>query len=161
MTNNKGNFISGDRGFPLPIIVAILVVLIILLIGGGFFHRSHKERAYKAVQDALTSVGKLKSNQIADWRRKLIGNATLIAQSPFMANAMVKLLSAPHREMSELIKGRLLSIKENFHYDDMLVVDLEGNVRFSLSGEMQLHKPCFLDVCSKLKNASGPITQEE
>jgi two-component system, cell cycle sensor histidine kinase and response regulator CckA len=130
---------------------AILVFTgLVLLIGGAWFYQNQKLRIEKEVYSNLEAIAKLKVDQIVNWRKDLIADASVISESPFMSEAVERVIQKQEVLDIEKMKARLHSVQHHYQFYNILLVDASGESRFSLSGRLI---PVHLEARQKLVEA--------
>ena len=126
-------------GSPPParwLLAILLLILLILGYGGITLYKFERDRQIKQVGDQLRAVSALKSRQIQEWRNERIADGQVMAENTDFTTAVDTLLHGKTQQAASLrkIRERLQSFQDNYHYQDILILDDAGNVRFSLSG---------------------------
>ena len=119
--------------FPRWLIAAFTLVMLALLAGGVWFYRAQEQRLQQEAKAQLESIAQLKVDQIVTWQAERLGDAGVIMDSPFFVEAVPRWLADPQPADTEQILPRFRS-REYYNYNDVLLVDADGNVRLSLSG---------------------------
>jgi PAS domain S-box-containing protein len=169
------------RRFLIPLAIASLTTIAVVL-GGAWFYRDQQQLVRKEVEKQLSSIARLKVDEIAVWRKDLINDVGRLAENPFFTETAARLLADPNAEADEILYDVLRLFQKNNDYDDILLVDSEGAVRLSLIKSEMNHwtgthaltaalrdqKPVFIDLYTRetdekiLFGALAPIfTQNE
>ena len=142
------------------LIAALALVLSILAGGGYLLYLTEKETQLRQISEQLHSIGELKSQQIQEWRRERIADGQVLAESRQMAAMVDRFFQAKTRgtaSEAELCE-QLESIRKNYRYQDILLIDDEANLRLSLSGRQpkRLHDTIFfaIEVAQSLGQAN-------
>lgn len=115
--------------------------LLILLTGGVWFHRSQERHLRAGAEEDLAAIARLKVEQIAQWRAERLGDAALVAESPFVAGALRRWLSDPQPGLSGNILVHFRFLQKHYQYRNVLLVGADGRVQLSLTGGTgQLHE---------------------
>jgi len=127
-----------DHATPPPAVPRVLLALVgVVLVGifaGGFWlYRGQEAYHRHAVAENLAVVGRLKIDQLVQWRKERLAEAAFIMEGPFFIENFPAML-AGSEEASERLRGRSRAISKRLGYQDVFLVDPGGAVRFSLSG---------------------------
>ena len=121
------------RIFPRWLLAALVLAMLVLVGGGVWFYRIQEQLAQQQAEKDLLAIAKLKTAQIVNWRAERLGDAGVIMRSPFFIKAAVQWLADPHSVDVEQILTRFRSLRDNYHYRDVLLADATGQVHLSLS----------------------------
>jgi len=160
MQTNSDSCQEQQGGLPRWVVAALLSTLMMLLAGGAWFYAVQERELKQQAEDDLVAVARFKVDQIERWKRGCIGDATVIMDSPFLAQGIEHFLKGPNAVNGRDLRARLQSLKTNYLYSDVLLVDAEGKTRLSLSGHDDVHlnldhtlerasaerKPVFTDI---------------
>jgi PAS domain S-box-containing protein len=114
------------------------LIIVALLAGGAWFYHVQKQTIIAAAEQELTSIARLKVNQIASWREDELESAGTFAAYPFLLEHAAALLASPTGKATRELRDLLQMIQQEDHYVDILLVDLAGRVHLSLSGNVKL-----------------------
>ncbi len=81
--------------FPRWPVVGLGLVFVGLLAWGIWFYRVHEKRLRHEAETALETIAQLKAGQIAAWRAERLGDAAVIAESPFFIQAVAGWMVQP------------------------------------------------------------------
>jgi two-component system cell cycle sensor histidine kinase/response regulator CckA len=145
------------KSFPRWLIVAFGLTMLALIVGGYWFYL-YQEQAFRENTEAnLQAAAKLKVNQIAEWRFEKLRDAEAFTASPLLTDAVDRWLANPQPDLAEKILSQFRSIKEIFHYLDVMLVDRDGQVRLGLSNHHgALHEEAAHSVVEALREG-GPV----
>lgn len=116
-------------------IVALLMLGVLL---GGVVLVRHEERTLRQeAENQLEAIAELKANQIAAWRAERLGDAMTLMESPFIGPSLAGWLATGDPAEAARLLEQFRSLKEHYGYDDILLVDAQGNVRLSWSGALK------------------------
>lgn len=132
------------------LMAALMLVLLVVLAGGGWFYRAQEQHLREDAEEDLEAIAQLKASQIVSWRAERLADAAVLGHSLFFIEGTVRWLAEPQAELEEMILARFQALHEYYGYDDILLVDMEGRVRLSLSGQ---HGPLAEEVAQTLSAA--------
>lgn len=134
---------------PRWILIILATVLSVLLLAGVWFYQSQRDSLRQVIIRDLSAIAQLKVDQLASWRSERLGNAELIMNSGPLLAAAANVIADPQSESRQLIRSRFLSFQANHNYDDVVLVNLSGEILLSLAERTQALSDC----CLKLFNA--------
>ncbi len=120
---------------PRGLLASSTVLLCILVAGGVWFFLTQEQQLRHKVEIELQSIAQLKVKQIVQWREELLVDAQVITENPFVSNTVTRWFSSPNPETADQILAWFRSLQNNHHYTDVLLVDPQGRVQLSLSGQ--------------------------
>ncbi|MEW6288935.1 MAG: GAF domain-containing protein [Thermodesulfobacteriota bacterium] len=137
----EGSGSNEPRYFPWWLVMMFVAGLLILLTAGVWFYRSQERHLRAGAEEDLAAIARLKVAQIAQWRAERLGDAAVVAESPFVAGALRQWLSDPQPDLSGNIQVHFRSLQKHYQYRDVLLVGADGRVQLSLTGGTgQLHE---------------------
>lgn len=115
---------------------ALLLIFAILGTGGYLLYQNEGRNQLKHVSEQLRSISELKSRQIVEWRQGRIADGQVLAENRQLIAAVDALFQSKTEQVDKLsaLHQQLQSIKDNYRYQDILLIDNEANLRISLSG---------------------------
>jgi len=126
------------RGFGWGLGAALLAIVAVVGTLGFLYLKRVDAAAREAVRDNLEAVAELKVRQIVNWRAERLGDANVLMESPFLAEAVARWLANPQATNNEPLLIHFRSLQTHYHYRDILLADANGHVRLSLSGHRGL-----------------------
>jgi hypothetical protein len=117
------------------LIACSAVLLLILIAGGTWFFLSQEKHLRHKVEGELQSIAELKVNQIVQWREELLADARVISENPLLTTPLSQWLASPTPSSAERMLTWFGSLQNNLQYTDVLLVDPQGQVLLSLSGQ--------------------------
>ncbi len=126
--------------FPLPGLVLLCVAAVsAFAVGGLWFLRIHERSHERDAGNYLTAVAQYKEAQLSAWVRDQKEDALALQESlVFMAHA-TSALENPESPVPQSLEDFLHYVAVSHDADDVVLVDMEGRVRFSLQGTRQIH----------------------
>ncbi len=122
----------------LPPYLILLVIMLVIIVGGLWYYREQKEALMRESGGKLTAIARLKANQISAWRADQLAEGKEWMSSIFFIQELKRWLADPSPETTEQIRLQLHSIQARYNYVDILIVDRDGKMLFSLRGHMQM-----------------------
>ena len=139
--------------------VAILSLIVpAVLIGGAWFYHDQEQSIRIGVEKQLTSIARLKVNQIVAWRAERLADAAVLSESPFLAQAVARFMADPRSEVAEELRRRFRSLQNQYHYTDVLLVDPEGQVRLGLTENSDGHRADTASLTAALRDRKPVFT---
>ncbi|RKT45769.1 bifunctional diguanylate cyclase/phosphodiesterase [Thiocapsa rosea] len=134
------------RRLGLRLAVGFLIIALLPLAGLAWFYLHTFERALTAtVLQNMTSIADKKADQIDDYINERLADARSFASQAQVREALSALVAADRRanraaipNPSTIERTELAKLGERADYHDVLLIDEEGDVVFSLRGEADL-----------------------
>ncbi|MBI5482179.1 MAG: GAF domain-containing protein [Deltaproteobacteria bacterium] len=116
-------------------LIALLGALVLaLVVGGTWLYRSQRGSHQREAAHGLQAILRLKADQIAAWRAERLGDAAVLMDSPFLAEAVPRWLETADPAARERLQDRFRATQQARRYHDVLLVDGGGQVRLSVRG---------------------------
>ena len=148
-----------QNSFPRRLMAALAVVLLVLAIGGIWFYRAQEQQLQQHAEDELRAIAQLKVAEITAWRSERLGDAALLTNDPFFTEGVVRWMVNPQAGQTEQILTRFRVLQNLYHYYDVLLVDGDGQVRLSLSGQLHsLHEEALQALTTALHDRQPVLT---
>jgi PAS domain S-box-containing protein len=119
--------------FPRWLTIAVIVVALGIAAGGWLFYTDQNHAARHNVEDDLLAIGHLKAEQIANWRAERLADAGLIVGDPSSNTLITRWLALRQSADAAEIVVWFRTLKEQYHYANVQVVDAGGVVLIDLS----------------------------
>ena len=129
---------------------ASALAILTLLCGGAWFYSAQQRHFRQEVERNLQSVGQLKVDRINDWLEERLGDASVLVERPHFVETAARWLRDPQAEDAEELLVQFRSLQGHHHYEDVMLVDVHGQVRLSLNGR---HGPLPQDAAKTLAAA--------
>ncbi|MFW6181988.1 MAG: PAS domain S-box protein, partial [Spirochaetota bacterium] len=108
------------------------------------FVRAQREDLRREAERGLSMVARLKREQIDKWRSERLGDAAVLMDSPFFVRGASGWLSSRREEDAAYILAWFESLRRNYAYHDVLLVDAGGRVLLSIGGHAGvLHEQAY------------------
>jgi PAS domain S-box-containing protein len=134
------------RTLPWHLIVIFLLLGIGIGTSGYFYYKNQKEHIRRYAEKELSAIADLKVNQIVNWRKERLGNATTVFRSPFVASGIHNWLKNPSDPtLRQGILNWMMSFRKTYDYESVILLDSKGNLRLSVSERKTLD-------CSHIQN---------
>ncbi|MFZ5570787.1 MAG: PAS domain S-box protein [Thermodesulfobacteriota bacterium] len=119
-------------------------LMLLALAGGTWFYRSQGLAMRGAALEELQAIGRLKTDQIVNWRDEMKEDAALLMANASFSRDLADCLEHPRMEAMEVVLQYLHFLREHEQYADVLVVEPEGRIRFGLDQTSgRLHEEAF------------------
>jgi PAS domain S-box-containing protein len=141
------------------LVAAIIIVLFVITAAGTLLYQSQEWQIKDGVTRDLTSIALLKTDQIAAWREDRLNDARSFSSSPFFIDGVDHYLTYGDEESGEKILERFRDMNVTPVYDNILLVDPQGNVRLSLDPTITSIQPTILaQVNASLESGNDVLT---
>ncbi len=114
-------------------IITASTIITIAIIAYTLLSYNTRERL-KEIEINLNSIADLKAAQVSDWLNERLDDARTIQNSPNYRTVNTFLQTPKNRALEKEIKDWLYSIKNQFEYEDIWLLDKNYNVSLSLNG---------------------------
>lgn len=146
--------------FPRWMKAALVMAFMALLAGGWWIYCVQVRQLRQQAEAQLTAIAELKVRQIVEWRKERLSDAAVLAESPFLTEAIAQWLADSRPELTQEIQSRFRSLRAHYHYDDVLFAAPDGQVRLSLSGVAgALHGEAALAVAATWRDHKPVLTE--
>jgi len=115
------------------IALLIFLSLAILLSGFSIYHMAAKHEKIEK-QSELSAIADLKVQQIENWRKERMGDAASI-QNPIISRSIHEFLENPSAEHRQDILAWMISIRDAYHYENVILFDRQNKIRLSIDGK--------------------------
>jgi PAS domain S-box-containing protein len=117
-------------------VVALILVASLVGLGGTLYYRAEQQQWLSQAGEQLRAISELKSRQIREWRQERLADGQVLANDNELIAAVDRLLQTRKGQAADevALRRRLQAVMDNYHYQDVLIYDNEGNLKMSLSG---------------------------
>jgi PAS domain S-box-containing protein len=116
----------------------LAVPFLALLVGGLWFYHAEETSARWRAEQQLASVAHLKAAQFNAWRNERLNDAAALTEDAMLARVIADSFAKESDHESDYDAGalprRLREIGEHGRYAEVALIDVDGRIRFSLSG---------------------------
>ena len=133
----KLRFDKSEKGYPIVsalvkkdktlgrILVIIYVTMLVgLITAGGFYYSNYKEQYRNEIGKQLTAIGKLKSEEISNWRKERLGDGEILYKNYVFSALVKRYFNDPNdKEARVEIEQRLNSMQTAYKYDKIMLLD--------------------------------------
>jgi len=136
----KGRGISGVfkhklKPLPWPLLLVFLFLTAAIAVSGYFYYQKQKKDVFHEQIAQLQAIAELKAANIQHWLGERMGDARLIAENRILTTELLAFLrdrsAGPRRES---ILGWMESLRNNYHYQNVLLLDGSGEMVLALAG---------------------------
>jgi len=122
-------------------LIVLVVALAAAYAAGGALWLVHQERKLRGERFAdLASIGRLKAEAVAAWRRERLADAAVLTADPAMAADAGALSGDPRSPARARLLARLGSLREHYGYADVRLVAPDGTVLLGLAAADGVHR---------------------
>lgn len=129
-----------------------------LVVGGVWFYRQQTRIIRQHQVDELSSIAQLKIEQINYWIQERLIDARMNAASPFIIQAVSRLLEDPDDPaLQSQLKARLRLVVDLENYEGVYLTDPEGQVLLSFDPTRSVLEPEARQLAVMAAHLSTPI----
>ncbi|MCX6689866.1 MAG: PAS domain S-box protein [Methanoregula sp.] len=144
---------------PRGLIIVIVILFIAIIAAGLYFYQSQEHQIKDSVTTDLSTIATLKANQITAWREDRLYDARGISSEAFFSEGANHFLIYGDNESRENILSRFYEMNTSPYYDNVILVDPQGNVRLSLDPAITSLQPSVkAQVNESLKSGDAVLT---
>ncbi len=119
---------------PRRIIAVIFLVFLGLAAAGAGFYLSQWRQFSRSAESELSTVARLKVDQISAWREDQIEDAALLAEYPPFVHALEMIVAGRKDDLAGRLTTLLTFYQRNNDLNEIVLMDMDGRVRLSLNG---------------------------
>lgn len=124
------------KSFSRWLLAFLVAASLVFLAGGVWLRETLREQWRHEAEEDLQAISELKARQIADWRAERLADAAVLVSSSDLVARAAQWLAEPDTEAPSPLAAPLRSLCEHYGYDEILLTDATGHVRWSLSGRL-------------------------
>ncbi|MCP5268936.1 MAG: response regulator [Zoogloeaceae bacterium] len=118
-----------------------VLVLASILAAGILIYRTQEQQFRKELDARLLSIADSKTSQILQWRNERLSHASVLAGNSIFALAARQWLQQPTPQAGKYLRNYFENLAEHYHYDNILLLDIEGRIRFRLNRTQEALSP--------------------
>lgn len=116
-----------------------------VVLAGYFHYQGRKAQLEQAVREELSAVVKLKVGEISSWRRERLTDGVVINANEMVASGVIRWFRNPDDGQARRnILAWMRALNGSLDYEDILLLDPEGNVRLSAEERERTLDPALL-----------------
>ena len=140
-----------ERQIPRMIVMLFIFLASGIITTGFLYYRNYKTDFKTSIEQQLSSTLKLKVSDIARWREERLADAgVLFGNAAFTTLVRRSFADSPDGVAQEQIRNWLKKMQTNYHYDQVVLLDVQGNIRLSVPQSVE-------PVCGILKQQAAKI----
>jgi PAS domain S-box-containing protein len=129
-----------------------------LAAGGAWFYREQAQVIRQHQVDELSSIARLKIDQISRWTQERLTDARMTSASPFVVQAVSRLLEDPaNPALQSQLRSRLQLTVDLEGYRGFYLTDPEGQVLLSFDPAQSALEPEARQLAARAAHLSAPI----
>ncbi|MBN2339061.1 MAG: PAS domain S-box protein [Acidobacteria bacterium] len=136
----RSGVVGGGERLPLWLRVCLIAAVLATIGGGAAFYRFYREQQLSRIESKLTAIVRMKADQLTEWRRDQIQDATILQRDPFLNDSIARYLAAPNAASRADLLQRFQLLASQHDYGDIQLVDSDAAILLSLRGE---ENPCM------------------
>jgi PAS domain S-box-containing protein len=144
---------------PRTLTAVVVVVMMVVLAGGAMFYRAQEQQVRQHVEGNLAVIARLKVEQIAAWRAERLGEGAKLMGRPLLRRLIAQWLANPRDGGRETLLTEFRVLQRYDDYFDVLLVDNNGRVRLSLSGQTSTHESAARALAAALRDGRPVLTE--
>ncbi|MBN1191120.1 MAG: PAS domain S-box protein [Dehalococcoidales bacterium] len=114
---------------PLLFILVIVITIEVVIAGGYFLYQIQEQEGFNAAERELDAVSRMKTAQVSQWRAEKISHANSVMNSALLIENVAGLIGSPgDAAATRAVFNELNGMEESFLYQDICLVDVDGNV---------------------------------
>jgi len=133
---------EANHRLKVQLIIVLMVVSAALLLGAYYYYQSEKHRTRIKMHRELQAIGHAKSKQTSQWLKERLSEATFFS-SVYPYPRYIEKIIEGNSEEEKLFRDALNQIVTEERYENILLIDNQGEVHFSLDSTY-----CHLDPAS-------------
>ena len=119
--------------------VFLVLSIIAVLSGGAWFYRDQEQSIRKRIEEDLSAVARLKTDQIAAWRKDQLEDAAAMQMHPFLSKNVLRFMAQDSDENERDLLLRFRSLADQHDYDDIILISPDGSPLLSLVQPVERH----------------------
>jgi PAS domain S-box-containing protein len=141
------------------VIVSTVIFFILIASGYGFFQAQQNSMRVIAERD-LFAVANSKLDQITLWRENQLAEGVELMSSVHLKRGLENWIRRRDAEGEEIIRTRMQSLVEHYHYQEILLLTPDGRQLMSFTGKRVTLHPEMLEALSEAQDKLRPILSD-
>jgi PAS domain S-box-containing protein len=140
------------------VIFFIFTAIVSTLVGGVWFYQFQKGNLKQQAAEQLHAIVQLKTQEIANWRKERLGDASVITSNPLLSQAVVRWIESPTGSNQKQFEEIFQAYCGSYGYENVMIVNEDGGVVLSLvETEITFKDSPGLDVIKKAFQLKRPF----
>lgn len=129
---NNTNMKEKEVAIPKKMLFVFAFSAILIVVLGAVYYYVDKSISETDVRNQITSIGKLKTDEIVRWKNERIGDVYVIAMNKDFTGIFNDYINKKNTEKNELIiSERMASLGYYKQYENMILIDDNNSVKYS------------------------------
>ncbi|ROR01786.1 PAS domain S-box protein [Desulfosoma caldarium] len=139
-------------------IVLCAIAAIAFAAGGAWVLRAHLETHAKESDQFLKTIAEYKAQELAVWVQDQMDDALALQKSAAFMEPLSQYLAGDGTAPSKTLEDLVRYVAVSHDVDDVILLDRDGKVRFSLSGTEEVHSEGVAAIQEALRNLRPIMT---
>jgi PAS domain S-box-containing protein len=119
------------KKFPLNLLIIFLFLAAGIGTSGYLYYKQQRISLRNDAINVISSIADMKANQIAVWLKERLGDAEVIYRNPLSKHHFQEWLKSGSLETKRDILLWMKALQKNYHYLDVIFIDINGNIRLA------------------------------
>ncbi|MBI5323768.1 MAG: PAS domain S-box protein, partial [Ignavibacteriae bacterium] len=134
-------FLKIDLSRKKHIFILCFIIGLIFIFSGYFYYRYEENHINNEIYLRLKAIADLKTNQIFQWRKERIEDASVFTKSPLTIKAIQECINEPENiSIRKDILRRLKLFIENYSYENIFITNPDGKLFIQTSKDFKIDK---------------------
>ena len=126
------------------LIILFLIFSAIIITLSYFYFQKYRQHIKAEVESELTAVAELKINDLTQWRRERLGDASVFFDNDNFSGLAARFLERPgDKELQGRIRIWLSKVQKAYQYSSVFLLDPQGVVRMSVPERIESVAPVY------------------
>ena len=127
---------DNQRKIPRNMILVFAIIVLVATAIGYYYYENQKSQIRQRIENELAAIANLKADQIIYWRKERFGDAETIIHNSFIVPEIRRFLNgSSDPEATNRLIVWMRSFKNSYQYENIILIDREGNSRLSAGRE--------------------------
>jgi len=149
--------VKGRAAIPGWLIPVFSVIFLLLVGSGSWLYQHEKTRALNAAGEQLKAVAVLLNREIVNWRQERYADGKTLGESSGLISEIVRSINKDPAAKTDVVRDRLRSFVNNYHYHDALVIDLANKIHLSVNEHKHTFSEEILAEIKKARASRKPV----